>query len=83
MHGPVRQGDFLRALGIETRAALLQRDATPEQAQDIESALYRLIDTRQMGDLFKVLALTVSGAPVPAGFERRAAADHAQGGGAW
>ena len=69
VHGPVRQGKFLRTLGIETRAALLQRDATPANAHDIESALRRLTDSQQMGDLFKVLALTVKGAPVPAGFE--------------
>ena len=83
VHGPVRQGPFLRALGIETRAALLQRSATPEQARDIESALYRLIDSRQMGDLFKVMALTAKGAPAPAGLESRAAAGRAQGACAW
>ena len=75
VHGPVRQGVFLRTLGIETRAALLQRDATPAQARNIESALHRLIDGRQMGDLFKTLALTVSNAPVPAGFENRSAVE--------
>jgi len=84
LHGPVRQGDFLRALGIEARAAKLQRSATPEQARDIETALHRLIEPRQMGDLFKALAVTTKGAPVPAGFERLAAAPEAsQGSGAW
>ena len=84
LHGPVRQGDFLRALGIEARAATLQRSAMPEQDEDIETALHRLIDPRQMGDLFKALAVTQTGAPVPAGFERFAAAPEAsQGSGAW
>ena len=84
LHGPRRQGEFLRALGIEARAATLQRSATPEQAQEIDSALHRLLDTRQMGDLFKALALTQQGAPVPAGFERHMVARQAsQGTGTW
>jgi SAM-dependent MidA family methyltransferase len=73
VHGPVTQGNFLRALGIEARAAALQRAATDEQARDIATALHRLIDTHQMGGLFKALALRPRGAPPPAGFERPAA----------
>ncbi|MEE8172116.1 MAG: SAM-dependent methyltransferase [Alphaproteobacteria bacterium] len=84
VHGPVRQGEFLRRIGIEARAAALQRSATSEQAHQIDTALHRLLDTRQMGDLFKALALTQVGAPVPAGFERPAAAPQAaHGSGAW
>ncbi len=73
LHGPLRQGEFLRRLGIEARAATLRRSATPEQSDQISSALHRLLDARQMGDLFKALALTRHGAPAPAGFERVAA----------
>ena len=73
-HGPRRQGEFLRALGIEARAAMLQRSASPDQAKEIDTALHRLLGSRQMGDLFKVLAVTQQDAPVPAGFERYAAA---------
>ena len=54
--GPVTQGDFLRRLGIEARAARLKQRATPEQAADIDAALMRLTAPDQMGDLFKVLA---------------------------
>ena len=83
-HGPRRQGEFLRALGIEARAATLQRSASPEQAQEIDTALHRLLDTRQMGGLFKALAVTQQDAPVPAGFERHAAAAQTpQGTGTW
>ncbi|MDA0229142.1 MAG: SAM-dependent methyltransferase [Proteobacteria bacterium] len=74
LHGPVRQCEFLQRLGIEARAATLQRSATPEQGHEIATALHRLLDTRQMGDLFKVLAVTQTDAPVPAGLERSAAA---------
>jgi NADH dehydrogenase [ubiquinone] 1 alpha subcomplex assembly factor 7 len=69
-HGPVTQGNFLRSLGIEARAAALQRTASAPQARDIGSALNRLLDPRQMGQLFKVMALNPLGSAPPAGFER-------------
>ena len=53
-HGPVGQGDFLRFLGIEQRAARLKSNATPQQAADIDAALTRLTAPDQMGELFKV-----------------------------
>jgi SAM-dependent MidA family methyltransferase len=55
--GPVTQGDFLRRLGIEQRAARLKSNATPQQAADIDAALARLTAPDQMGELFKVLAI--------------------------
>ena len=70
VHGPVPQGDFLRALGIEARARALQARASERQAADIESALRRLTDGTPdaMGALFKVLAITHPGLSVPPGF---------------
>ena len=60
VHGPIAQGDFLRALGIEARAGALQARAGPAQAAEIASALARLTGSGrdQMGTLFKVLALS-------------------------
>jgi len=55
--GPVPQGDFLRRLGIEARAAALA-GAAPGQRRAIEAARDRLIGARQMGRLFKVMAVT-------------------------
>ncbi len=52
----VTQGEFLRAMGIELRAAQLKRSASDIQAQDIDSGLRRLTDSSQMGVLFKALA---------------------------
>jgi SAM-dependent MidA family methyltransferase len=57
VHGPITQGDFLRRLGIEQRAARLKQNATPLQAADVDSALTRLTAPDQMGELFKVLAI--------------------------
>ena len=60
VHGPVTQGDFLKRLGIETRAATLMANAAPEVADDIESALKRLTDSGRtgMGSMFKVLGVS-------------------------
>jgi NADH dehydrogenase [ubiquinone] 1 alpha subcomplex assembly factor 7 len=59
LHGPVGQGAFLRALGIEQRAARLKSRATPAQATDIETALARLTGSGPggMGELFKALCV--------------------------
>ena len=67
-HGPVEQAQLLQALGIDARARALKAKATPQQAQDIDSALRRLVAADQMGGLFKALALTADSAPIPAGF---------------
>ncbi|MEE2980545.1 MAG: SAM-dependent methyltransferase [Pseudomonadota bacterium] len=69
VYGPVSQGEFLLALGIEARAAKLATGASAGQRQDIETALGRLIGSGEMGSLFKVLAIAAPGAPAPAGFE--------------
>jgi NADH dehydrogenase [ubiquinone] 1 alpha subcomplex assembly factor 7 len=60
VHGPVTQGDFLKRLGIETRAITLMGKATPEVSDDISAALKRLTDSGRggMGSMFKVLAVT-------------------------
>ncbi|HEX7775801.1 MAG TPA: SAM-dependent methyltransferase, partial [Parvibaculum sp.] len=68
VHGPVEQGEFLRDLGIETRAKKLKTHANAEQAQEIDAALKRLTARDEMGSLFKAMALTPPGAPEPAGF---------------
>ncbi len=70
--GPVTQAHFLLQLGIERRAAALQKKATPEQAQQISDAFERLTgedDTkRQMGGLFKVMAVAHPDMPDLPGF---------------
>jgi NADH dehydrogenase [ubiquinone] 1 alpha subcomplex assembly factor 7 len=74
-YGPVPQREFLLALGAEARLMALSRHATPEQREALESGLARLIDPAQMGNLFKVLALTSPGLPPPAGLARHPADD--------
>jgi SAM-dependent MidA family methyltransferase len=67
VHGPVTQGAFLTALGVDARAEALAR-AAPERAEGIAVDRDRLVGEEQMGELFKAIALTAPGWPVPAGF---------------
>jgi NADH dehydrogenase [ubiquinone] 1 alpha subcomplex assembly factor 7 len=69
-YGPVEQGGFLRRLGLDLRLERLLRSASPTQATLLEAGAERLAAPEEMGRLFKVLALTAPGAPVPPGFER-------------
>jgi SAM-dependent MidA family methyltransferase len=70
--GPVTQAQFLLQLGIERRAETLSKKATPEQAQSIIDAFERLTGVddarRQMGQLFKVMAVTHPDMPDLPGF---------------
>jgi NADH dehydrogenase [ubiquinone] 1 alpha subcomplex assembly factor 7 len=68
VYGPVPQGPFLRAMGIDPRIARLLERATPGQRRELRAALFRLTDGGAMGELFKVLALARPGAPPPPGF---------------
>ena len=70
VYGPIDQGDFLRAIGIDLRAA--QADARrPRRAEGIERARERLAGKGQgeMGALFKVMVVADRGLPVPPGFQ--------------
>jgi SAM-dependent MidA family methyltransferase len=62
------QGAFLSRLGIAARADALAR-AHPDRAADIAARRHRLTAPEAMGTLFKVLAATGPGQPVPPGFE--------------
>ncbi len=63
----VPQGEWLKRLGIDSRATALA-GMHPERADEIESALRRLTNADEMGQLFKVMALHSAAWPAPAGF---------------
>jgi NADH dehydrogenase [ubiquinone] 1 alpha subcomplex assembly factor 7 len=67
-YGPMLQGAFLLKLGLAARRDRLLQHATPEQRAAITSSTTRLVDPRQMGALFKALALTSHGLPPPPPF---------------
>ncbi len=60
VHGPVTQGEFLKRLGIETRALALMAKASPEVSEDIATALQRLTGGGRggMGSMFKVIGIS-------------------------
>ena len=62
------QGSWLKAMGIDLRAqSLAQR--SPDRADEIAKDHARLTGTDQMGELFKVMAITLRDAPRGAGFD--------------
>ena len=65
--GPVGQGDWLEALGINQRASSLAGTA-PDRANEIFQARDRLVKSDQMGSLFKVMAISSTDWPAPEGF---------------
>lgn len=67
VYGPIGQGVFLDRIGLQQRAARLAL-INPDVAASIGDEAERLRAPKAMGELFKVLALTPSIAPKPAGF---------------
>ncbi|MFN3287006.1 MAG: class I SAM-dependent methyltransferase [Sphingomonadaceae bacterium] len=67
VHGPLPQGVLLERLGIRQRTDVLAA-ANPAAAARLKAAAVRLTAPEQMGALFKALAITAPGWPVPAGF---------------
>ena len=63
VHGPVEQGTWLKRLGIEARAAVLQANAAEHKRPSIATALRRLTGSEpgQMGSLFKVIGFSAPG----------------------
>ena len=63
----VTQGDWLQRLGIDARAQALSR-ANPDRLEEFNEAIQRLCGAKEMGALFKVIALHAVDWPQPAGF---------------
>mgnify|MGYP001233753625 CR=1 FL=1 len=59
---------FLQRLGIDDRADRLARNLTGAALESHRAAHRRLTHPQEMGSLFKVLALTRAGSPLPPGF---------------
>ncbi|MEO8722221.1 MAG: SAM-dependent methyltransferase [Sphingobium sp.] len=67
VYGPIGQGAFLTRLGIDARADMLVR-TSPDRADEVRIARDRLVNTDQMGDLFRVMAFTHPDWATPEGF---------------
>ncbi len=75
VYGPIDQGDFLRAIGIDLRAKALAERAGPERAEELQQARNRLVGKGkgEMGALFKAMAVANRTLPAPPGFRPGAA----------
>lgn len=62
----ISQGEFLLALGIAERTAALVRGKDEATAVGLKSAATRLVETDQMGTLFKVASFSSTGLALPA-----------------
>ncbi len=70
LEGVEMQGDWLHALGIDTRTEALQR-RSPGKADVIARQRDRLVAEDQMGLLFKVMAVSAPDWPEGVGFVQR------------
>ena len=67
VHGPAEQGQWLKTMGIDQRAAKLAL-ASPTKADAVRAAHHRLTNSEEMGSLFRVMAATSLEWPQPEGF---------------
>jgi len=63
----IPQGQFLQNLGINERAEILKKKASPGEKIEIEAGRRRLTGKEEMGELFKVLMLSSPSLPRPEG----------------
>ena len=66
--GPVSQADFLKRLGLTQRLEAIAKVADEAAAADIRAGAERLIHPDQMGQLFKVMAVSSPDLGEPPGF---------------
>ncbi len=59
------QGEFLTAMGVGMRAQALLRSLSGKERDDFTAGVNRLADDLQMGQLFKVMAVTCADQPAP------------------
>ena len=72
VHGPIGQGEFLRRLGVDARAAKLKAGLEDARAAEVDAALARLtaVAAGGMGGLFKAMALAHPALGALPGFDR-------------
>ncbi|MGY8985602.1 MAG: class I SAM-dependent methyltransferase [Sphingomonadales bacterium] len=68
LHGPVTQCDFLKNLGIDYRAEQIIKANGPDVTSKVQRSLKKLIDKKEMGELFKVLGVSYGLYGEPPGF---------------
>ena len=68
--GPITQRNFLINLGALERLEILKKSTNSEKIKnDLEEGLNRVIENSQMGELFKVCAISPKNKLIPEGFD--------------
>jgi len=67
-YGPNTQSLFLEEMGALQRLRILERNAKDHQRKDLRIGLNRLMSNKEMGNLFKVIALSSKNFPSLEGF---------------
>ena len=68
--GPVSQRNFLINLGALERLEILKKSTNSEKIKnDLDEGLNRVIENSQMGELFKVCAISPKNKLIPEGFD--------------
>ena len=68
--GPITQRNFLINLGALERLEILKKSTNSEKIKnDLEDGLNRVIENSQMGELFKVCAISPKNKLIPEGFD--------------
>ncbi|MCE3231566.1 MAG: hypothetical protein K0R52_1494 [Alphaproteobacteria bacterium] len=67
-YGPIPQGNFLKAMGLDIRTERLCERATSEQCGALRTSAVRLTHPAHMGTLFKAMAVVSDASLQPAGF---------------
>ena len=66
--GPDTQGTFLKKMGAIERLKSLEESSDDKTKKELNLGLNRLINPKEMGELFKVFAITPNKYPSPEGF---------------
>ncbi|KAF9287761.1 NADH dehydrogenase [ubiquinone] complex I, assembly factor 7 [Mortierella alpina] len=68
-HGSVTQAHLLHSLGIGARLNMLLAKAAAHRRETLISSYHRLVDPKEMGNVYRVMAMTPRGSPTPIAFE--------------
>ncbi|KAG0085483.1 NADH dehydrogenase [ubiquinone] complex I, assembly factor 7 [Podila epicladia] len=70
-HGSITQAHLLHSLGIGARLDMLLAKASAARREGLISSYHRLVDPKEMGNVYRVMAMTPLGSPTPVAFEKQ------------
>ncbi|KAG0301487.1 NADH dehydrogenase [ubiquinone] complex I, assembly factor 7 [Dissophora globulifera] len=70
-YGSVTQAHLLHALGIGTRLDMLLAKAAAHRREGLISSYHRLVDPKEMGNVYRMMAMVPRGSPTPTAFDKQ------------